>query len=116
MKSAEERRRNSVEAHCRNGRFAARPLHNTREIIQSRAEARKRTTDNKSYNDVAFFSHTAILCGVTVIARRLQFITEFCFVKDYPDYNCNKNSNGNCNRCIVVIEKFTYSERRNNCL
>ena len=115
IKTAEKCSGNAVKAHRGNGGFAARPLHDTRQIIKSRSEARKRAADDDRHDDIPFFRHTAIFCGVSVISRSLQLISELGLIKYYPYHNRNNDRHGNCNRNVLVaVKQFIKSERGDN--
>ena len=112
IQSAEERRRNAVEAHCGNGALVDVPLHKTRKKHHCRRNARKRTRNQHRQDDIAFFTHSAVLCRIAVQSRCLYLITEFCFFKNDPNNDCNYYRHRYRDRRTFAAEDLIQSETR----
>ena len=71
VQAAEERRRDAVEAHGRDGACRTLPLLIARLIEERAAEAGQRTCDDEREDRVALFLHAAVFRGIFVEARGL---------------------------------------------
>ena len=113
IQTAEERRGDAVEAHARNGGRAALPLLVAREIQHRRAHAGDRAGDGKRQDDVALFRHAAVLCGVAVVAGRLQLIAEFRLVEHDLDDNGDKDRERDRQTDVLVfVEERAHAQVR----
>lgn len=63
-------------------------------------------------DDIAFFTHSAVLCRIAVQSRCLYLITEFCFFKNDPNNDCNYYRHRYRDRRTFAAEDLVQSETR----